>query len=118
MWATGGLYLALVPLLIQQVFDVRSSVVNGLSIAALFGMGSVWPTLLRHLSPAAAGIAGMAVMALGAVLLLLSLLLVAASGAWVKWRPAKHRPPLMRRGVLSRAAGLAFAPAARRARLH
>ncbi|MDO9402420.1 MAG: MFS transporter [Polaromonas sp.] len=73
VWALGGLYLALVPLLIQQVFDVRNGVVNGLAIAALFGMGSASPTLLRRLSPAATGVTGMTAMAVGVALLLLSL---------------------------------------------
>ncbi|MDB5929329.1 MAG: major facilitator superfamily 1 [Polaromonas sp.] len=73
VWALGGLFLSLVPSLMQQVFGIHSGLVNGLAIATLFGMGAVSPTLLKSLPPAKAGAVGMTSMAAGLALLLASL---------------------------------------------
>ena len=73
VWALAGLFLSLVPSVMQQVFGVHSGIVNGLAIAVLFGMGSIGPTLLQKLPPAKAGPIGMSSIAAGAALVVLSL---------------------------------------------
>jgi MFS family permease len=73
VWALAGLFLSLVPSVMQQVFGVHSGIVNGLAIAVLFGMGSIGPTLLQKLPPAKARPIGMSSIAAGAALVVLSL---------------------------------------------
>lgn len=73
VWSLGGLFLSLVPSLMQQVFDIHNGLVNGLAIATLFGVGAVAPTLLRRFSPGEAGAIGMSAIAAGAALLIASL---------------------------------------------
>ncbi len=73
VWALAGLFLSLVPSLMQQVFDVHSGIVNGVVIAVLFGMGSAAPTLLRKLAPALAGAIGMSSIVAGVLMAIASL---------------------------------------------
>lgn len=73
VWALGGLFLSLVPSVMQQIFGVRSGLLNGLAIAALFGVGSISPALMRRLSPARMVALCMALIAAGTALLCLSL---------------------------------------------
>jgi MFS family permease len=73
IWAMAGLFLSLVPSLMQQVFGIHSGIVNGAVIAVLFGVGSAAPSFLRSRTPAAVAAIGPAFSAAGAMLLLTSL---------------------------------------------
>jgi MFS family permease len=73
VWALGGLFLSLAPSLMLHVFGIDNGVVNGLTIAVLSGMGALAPTLLGRFAAPRPAIFGMASMAAGLVLLLVSL---------------------------------------------
>ncbi|MDB5964548.1 MAG: transporter, partial [Polaromonas sp.] len=73
VWALGGLFLSLVPSLLQQVFDIHSGIVNGLAIAILFGVGAIAPASLGRWPPALAGAVGMSGIAVGVSLVIGSL---------------------------------------------
>ena len=73
VWSLGGLFLSLVPSLMQQVFGIHSGIVNGLAIFTMFSIASVAPMLLRRLPPAQVGAIGMSCISAGVALLLLSL---------------------------------------------
>lgn len=73
VWALGGLFLSLVPSVMQQIFGLRSGLLNGLAIATLFGVGAISPALMRRLSPARMVALCMALIAAGTALLCLSL---------------------------------------------
>jgi MFS family permease len=73
VWSLGGLFLSLVPSMLQQLFNIHSGVINGVAIAVLFGVGAVSPTLLRRFTPAKIGAIGMSSIAAGVALLLVSL---------------------------------------------
>ena len=73
VWSLGGLYLSLVPSMLQQVFDIHNGLVNGLAIATMFGVGAVSPSLLRRFAPPLAGALGMTSIAAGVLLIGLSL---------------------------------------------
>ena len=77
VWSLGGLFLSLVPSMLQQVFGIHNGIVNGLAIATLFGVGAVSPTLLKRLTPARTGVIGMTCIAVGALLVCVSLALAA-----------------------------------------
>ena len=73
VWSLGGLYLSLVPSMLQQVFDIHNGMVNGLAIATMFGVGAVSPSLLRRFAPPLARAIGMSSIAAGVVVIGLSL---------------------------------------------
>ena len=73
VWSLGGLYLSLVPSILQQIFDNHDGLVNGLAIATMFGVGSVLPSLLRRFAPPVARAIGMSSIAAGVVVIGLSL---------------------------------------------
>lgn len=73
VWALGGLYLSLAPSLMLHVFGIDNGVVNGLTVAVLSGMGAIAPTLLARFAAPKPIILGMASIAVGLVLLLVSL---------------------------------------------
>lgn len=73
VWALGGLFLSLAPSLMQHVFDTDNGLVNGLTVAVLSGVGAIAPTLLGRLLPPKAAAIGMASIAVGLLLLLVSL---------------------------------------------
>lgn len=73
VWALGGLFLSLAPSLMLHVFDIDNGVVNGLTVAVLSGVGAIAPTLLGRLAAPRPAIVGMASIALGIALLLVSL---------------------------------------------
>jgi MFS family permease len=73
VWSLAGLYLSLVPSVLQQIFSIHNGIVNGLAIATFFGLGAASPTLLRRLAPARMSAVGMSWLALGAGLVAVSL---------------------------------------------
>ncbi|MDB5998919.1 MAG: transporter [Rhizobacter sp.] len=73
VWALGGLYLALAPSLMLQVFEVDNGIVNGLTIAILSGVGAAAPTLFKRFAPAKAAAIGTSTIVAGMLLLLASL---------------------------------------------
>jgi MFS family permease len=73
VWSFAGLYLSLVPSVLQQIFGIHNGIVNGLAIAAFFGLGSVAPTLLKSLPPVRMSAVGMSLLAVGAGLVAVSL---------------------------------------------
>ncbi|WP_254774856.1 MFS transporter [Polaromonas sp. YR568] len=73
VWSLAGLYLSLVPSMLQQIFGIHDGVVNGLAIAAFFGLGAASPTLLKNLSPVRMSAVGMSVLAVGTGLVVVSL---------------------------------------------
>ncbi|MEO7886670.1 MAG: MFS transporter [Polaromonas sp.] len=73
VWSLAGLYLSLVPSVLQQIFGIHDGIVNGLAIATFFGLGAASPTLLRSLSPVRMSAIGMSLLAVGAGLVVLSL---------------------------------------------
>jgi MFS family permease len=73
VWSFAGLYLSLVPSVLQQIFGIHNGIVNGLAIAAFFGLGSVAPTLLKSLPPVRMSAVGMGLLAVGAGLVAVSL---------------------------------------------
>lgn len=73
VWSLAGLYLSLVPSVLQQIFGIHDGIVNGLAIAAFFGLGAASPTLLRRFSPVRMSAIGMSLLAVGAGLVVLSL---------------------------------------------
>jgi MFS family permease len=73
VWSFAGLYLSLVPSVLQQIFGIHNGIVNGLAIAAFFGLGSVAPTLLKSLPPVRMSAVGMSLLAVGAGLVAASL---------------------------------------------
>ena len=73
VWSFAGLYLSLVPSMLQQIFGIHNGIVNGLAISTFFGLGAVSPTLLRRLSPVRMSALGMALLAVGAGLVAVSL---------------------------------------------
>jgi len=73
VWSFAGLYLSLVPSVLQQIFGIHNGIVNGLAIATFFGLGAASPTVLRRLAPARMSAVGMSWLALGAGLVALSL---------------------------------------------
>ncbi|WP_411882651.1 MFS transporter [Polaromonas sp. YR568] len=73
VWSFAGLYLSLVPSVLQQIFGIHNGIVNGLAIAAFFGLGSVAPTLLKSLPPVRMSALGMGLLAVGAGLVAVSL---------------------------------------------
>lgn len=73
VWSFAGLYLSLVPSVLQQIFGIHNGIVNGLAIATFFGLGAASPTLLRRLAPARMSAVGMSWLALGAGLVAVSL---------------------------------------------
>lgn len=79
VWSLGGLYLSLVPSMLQQLFDIHNGLVNGLAIAILFGVGAVSPTLLRRFASPLARAIGMTSIAAGVALIGLSLVTHAAA---------------------------------------
>ena len=68
-WALAGLFLSLVPSILQHIFAIDSGVTNGLAIATLFGVGAVSPSLMRPFGTWTP-VAGMLSTALGVALLL------------------------------------------------
>ncbi len=73
VWALAGLYLALAPSILLHVFRIDNGLLNGLSIAVLAGVGTVAPTALKRLSPAAAASVGLVGILVGVLLLIVSL---------------------------------------------
>ena len=73
VWSLAGLYLSLVPSMLQQIFGIHNGIVNGLAIATFFGLGAASPTLLRRLSPLRMSAVGMSLLAAGAGLVVASL---------------------------------------------
>lgn len=73
VWSLAGLYLSLVPSVLQQIFGIHNGIVNGLAIATFFGLGAASPTLLRRLAPTRMSAVGMSWLALGAGLVAVSL---------------------------------------------
>lgn len=73
VWSLAGLYLSLVPSVLQQIFGIHNGIVNGLAIATFFGLGAASPTLLRRLPPVRMSAIGMSWLALGAGLVAVSL---------------------------------------------
>ncbi len=73
VWSLAGLYLSLVPSMLQQIFGIHDGIVNGLAIATFFGLGAASPTLLKKLSPVRMSAVGMSLLAVGAGLVAVSL---------------------------------------------
>lgn len=73
VWALAGLYLSLVPSMLQQIFGIHDGIVNGLAIAVFFGLGAVSPTVLRSHPPARMSAIGQSLLAAGAGLVAASL---------------------------------------------
>lgn len=73
VWSIAGLYLSLVPSMLQHIFGIHDGIVNGLAIAVFFGLGAVSPTLLRNLPPVRMSAIGMSMVAVGAGLVAVSL---------------------------------------------
>ncbi|WP_394788712.1 MFS transporter [Rhodoferax sp.] len=72
-WALGGLYLALAPSILRQVFHTGNGVVSGLVIAVLSGVGALASVLLKRFVPARGVQIGLASMLVGLLLVLLAL---------------------------------------------
>lgn len=72
-WAMGGLYLALVPSMIVDIYGIENGIINGLAITTLAGVGAIAPSLLKKFEPAKAAILGMCAVITGALLILISL---------------------------------------------
>ncbi|MEX0428477.1 MFS transporter [Nocardioides sp. DS6] len=66
LWATGGLYLSLVPLAMKDVFGVESALAGGFAIGLLNASGAVAPLLLRRLLPSLTTVIGSSALVLGA----------------------------------------------------
>lgn len=73
-WAMGGLYLALIPSVILEVFNFDNGILNGLAIATLSGVGAVAPSLLKRYELPKANMIGLANILLGLILIEISLL--------------------------------------------
>jgi len=73
VWSLAGLYLSLVPSVLQQIFGIHDGIVNGLAIATFFGLGAASPSLLKKLSPVRMSAIGMSLLAVGAGLVAMSL---------------------------------------------
>lgn len=73
VWSLAGLYLSLVPSMLQQIFGIHDGIVNGLAIATFFGLGAASPTLLKSLTPVRMSAVGMSLLAVGAGLVAVSL---------------------------------------------
>lgn len=68
LWATGGLYLSLVPLAMHEVYGVHAPLAGGLAIGLLNATGAVVPLLLRRWPASAGTVAGSTSLLAGAVL--------------------------------------------------
>lgn len=68
VWALAGLYLSLVPSMLQQIFGIHDGIVNGLAMAVFFGLGAVSPTLLKSHPPVRMSAIGQSLLAVGAAL--------------------------------------------------
>lgn len=79
-WSLCGLYMSLGPSLMLHRFGIDHGVVNGATLAVLAGMGALAPTLLARLMPAQAAVVGMGLVAVGLVVLLVSL---ATTSIWL-----------------------------------
>ncbi|UUZ71868.1 MFS transporter [Polaromonas sp. P1(28)-8] len=73
VWSLAGLYLSLVPSVLQQIFGIHDGIVNGLAIATFFGLGAASPTLLKSLPAVRMSALGMSLLAAGAGLVAASL---------------------------------------------
>ncbi|MFT4262038.1 MAG: MFS transporter [Nocardioides sp.] len=78
LWATGGLYLSLVPLAMRDVFGIHVALAGGLAIGVLNASGAVAPLLLRRCHPSVTTVVGSAALLLGAALIATSILLTSA----------------------------------------
>lgn len=68
LWATGGLYLSLVPLAMKEVFDVQFALAGGLAIGLLNASGAVAPLVLRRCPPSLSTVLGSIALLLGAAM--------------------------------------------------
>ncbi len=75
LWATGGLYLSLVPLAMKDVFDVQYALAGGLAIGLLNASGAIAPLLLRRWQPSLTTVVGSALLVVGATLSAVAVLL-------------------------------------------
>jgi MFS family permease len=72
-WALGGLYLALVPSVIRDIFNTDNGIVNGLAIAILSGIGAIAPSFLKKFVLPKAAIIGIVSVLIGLIFILISL---------------------------------------------
>lgn len=68
LWATGGLYLSLVPLAMHEVYGVDHALAGGLAIGLLNGAGAVVPLLLSRIPASLATVLGSTALLAGALL--------------------------------------------------
>lgn len=83
LWATGGLYLSLVPLAMEDVYDVQYALAGGLAIGLLNASGAVAPLLLRRFPPSVSTVLGSGLLLAGAALTVTSVLATSAAVFYV-----------------------------------